>query len=253
MRRGQTAATFQDRGNQTMWCKWLWGLTFAGYAVAAPAQQGGPLVVIGHAPQLARGTLPRDGAWSGLYCVAQDCELRPATVSITESSARNALDEDEALDVLGVEGDPLALFHDVPLKPGKVATWYEASENPEGSRQYTSLKRLGRWQMPGGEQRLSLSWVKLPDEGGYRYFVGDGKQKQFLFETAVEGHYGGDKTPIVHWVGDLDGDGKTDFLLSLPDDNCGYDQRLYLSSQAVTGELVHRAALLSGSEAACGC
>jgi len=58
---------------------------------------------------------------------------------------------------------------------------------------------------------------------------------------------------IIEWIGDLDGDGKMDILLSLPDDNCGYDERLYLSSQAGQGEIVHKAAQLSGREAACGC
>lgn len=235
-----------------MWRKWLSGLAVAGCAVSAQADDKGPLLVIERL-QFSQGTLPRDDNWLGLFCAAQDCELRAAAVSITDGTAKDITDSDEGLEVVGVEGDALALFHGVPLAPARVTTWYRAPDEPYRSRQYTSLLKLGHWAVPGGAQPLSLSWVKLPDGAGFHYFLGDGSRKQFLFSTPAEGHYGGDLTPIVHWVGDLDGDGKPDLLLSLPDDNCGYDQRLYLSSQAVNGELVHRAAVLSGYEAACGC
>ena len=83
--------------------------------------------------------------------------------------------------------------------------------------------------------------------------LSDGKTKQFLFATSLQSHYGGGTTPYVHWVGDLDRDGKADFLLDLPDDNCGYDDRLYLSSLATGTAFVAKAAQLSGREAACGC
>lgn len=192
-------------------------------------------------------------SWYGLYCESMDCELREVTVRITSSSAKNVLDQDEPLDVIDVDGKPMALFHGMTFEPGKVTTWYKSPDSPFTSRQYTSLQKLGRWTMPWSSTPLSISWVKLPDHGGFRYFVSDGSTKQFLFRTASEGHYGGDTTPIVEWVGDVDRDGKLDMLLELPDDNCGFDERLYLSSQADDGELLHKAAQLSGHEVACGC
>jgi hypothetical protein len=66
-------------------------------------------------------------------------------------------------------------------------------------------------------------------------------------------HYEGDTTPVVYWAGDLDGDGKADLLLAIPDDNCGYDERLYLSSGSDEGTLLRKAAHIAGREAACGC
>ena len=63
--------------------------------------------------------------------------------------------------------------------------------------------------------------------------------------------------PSADWrivgAGDLDGDGRADLLLSLPDDDCGFDDRLYLSSMAGPGQLVGLAARFAGRHPACGC
>lgn len=224
--------------------------TWFGSVYAEPPK---PIVVIESAKTYAEGTLPRQGTWLGLYCKGSDCEIRDATVKIGSSAATNVLDEDEAIDVLDVTDGPFALFHGVPLKPGKVVTWFKPENTRYESRHYSQLRKLGRWQMPWGTTPSVISWVKLPEYGGFRYHISDGKAKQFMFATSWEGHYGGDTTPFIHWVGDLDGDGKIDLLLSLPDDNCGYDERLYLSSPATGQEFVRKAAQLSGREAACGC
>jgi hypothetical protein len=63
-----------------------------------------PIVVIDLGNQFAQGTFPRRGIWYGLYCTALACELREAGVEIGDGSARNVLDEDEALDVIKVPG-----------------------------------------------------------------------------------------------------------------------------------------------------
>lgn len=224
----------------------------AGPTLADPDK---PVVAIGFHGRFARGTFPRNGPWLGLFCTGLECELREVNVQIGEGRAKNVvLDEDEALDVVRVVGEPIALFHGLALRAGKVKTWYLP---PQGyawsSRQYTALQKLGRWSMPWGSEPLTLSWVRLPDNEGKRYHLSGPGGQQFLFALPETSHYGGDTTPIVEWIGDLDGDGKMDILLSLPDDNCGYDERLYLSSQAGQGEIVHKAAQLSGREAACGC
>ncbi|WP_426168640.1 hypothetical protein [Pseudoduganella sp. R-34] len=97
-----------------------------------------------------------------------------------------------------------------------------------------------------------LSWVKTA-EGRKRYHLTGDSAKQFLFAVDALGHYEGDTTPVVYWAGDLDGDGKGDLLLAIPDDNCGYDERLYLSSGTGEGSLLRKAAHTSGREPACGC
>lgn len=221
---------------------------------AASAEPAKPLVLIESARSFSENTFPRQGSWLGLYCKGADCELRDAAVMIRSATTRNnVLEEDEMIDVIKVADAPFALFHGVPLRPGKVLTWFKADKSGGEGRHISQLEKLGQWRMPGGATPLSLSWVKLPEEGGFRYHLSDGKTKQFLFATSLQSHYGGSTTPYVHWVGDLDKDGKTDFLLDLPDDNCSYDDRLYLSSLATGPSLVGKAAQLAGREAACGC
>ncbi|WP_417070440.1 hypothetical protein [Niveibacterium terrae] len=200
----------------------------------------------------AKGTFPRAGSWQGLYCRGLDCEIRPARVRIKTTSAVNVLDEKELLDDLKVSGKPLALFPGGGLKEGKVVSWYRSGDPSNESPQLGKLGKLGKWDMPWGPLPLTISWTRAP-QGQKRYFVSDGSVRQFLFMIDAEAHYDGDTTPIIHWVGDLDGDGKLDLLLSIPDDNCGFDERLYLSSGVGKGQLLRKAAQLSGGEAACGC
>jgi hypothetical protein len=234
-------------------------LLFAGLAAvsawagADEAVPDAPLVVIDRSMSFAKDAFPEIGQWYGLYCQALDCELKPVDVSVNATAGADAAGEDQTPEVLGVEGEPLALFHGVDLNAGPVTTWYTVPEHLYLSGQYTSLLRLGRWQVPGLDDPLTLSWVQLPDGAGRHYFLGNGTLKQLLFGTAEQAGASGDTTPVIHWVGDLDGDGKPDLLLSLPQSNCGYEERLYLSSQAEAGELVHKAAMRSGTQPGCGC
>jgi hypothetical protein len=223
-------------------------LTGAGVASAADTA-----VVIDSSRQFMPNTMPRKAAWLGLFCRKLDCELRPAEVDISIETAKDVLDADEELDRVTVQAKPVAVFANLPLKPGKVVTWHAMTDEQYfGSAQYEKLRKLGKWSVPGGPQPLVLTWVKTA-EGRKRYHITDGVAKQFLFAVDAVSHYEGDTTPVVYWAGDLDGDGKADLLLAIPDDNCGYDERLYLSTGAAEGTLLRKAAHVHGREAACGC
>lgn len=232
-----------------------------------------PSLLINKDLQYSKGTFPRDAYWSGLYCNPLGCEIKPARVNIKTARAKNVLDEYELLDVISIDEDvsvrssnfgqsnqlnksndrvPLALFNNLPLNVGEVVSWYRSQTAHAETLPIQKLKKLGKWHMPWGVQPLTISWVKTAD-GWKRYHIGDGITKQFLFKIESESHYGGDTTPIIHWVGDIDGDGKIDMLLGIPDDNCGFDERLYLSSHAGEGNFLRKAAQLHGREAACGC
>lgn len=221
---------------------------------AAHAQTDSPLVVIGESASYAPGTLPRTGPWQALFCNEFGCEIREAEVKIMSGSAETLDDDVEQTESFLVEEHPVAVFHGLDLENGVIPAWYARDVSEDGVRQYRSLHKLGRWEMPWGSKPLNISWVKLPDAGGFRYHLGDGARKQFLFSTALESELGGDTAPIIHWVGDLDGDGKLDMLVSLPNDSCRFDQRLYLSSKARAGDWVGKPVRFAGSEANCdGC
>lgn len=219
--------------------------------LAGPAAGAGPLVLTDPGADYARGSLPAGGGWLALECGSGGCVLRATGLQLSRQTVLHLDEFRVPLETPRVKGRPLALFHGLALSPGPVTRWHGGERDVE--RAATQLRRLGRWSVPGDGRALSLSWVRLPDQGGFRYHLGNGMTRQFLFATAFEGHYGGDTTPRVLWAGDLDGDGRADLLISLPDDNCGFDNRLYLSSAAGPGQLVGLAGHFAGRHPACGC
>lgn len=218
---------------------------------AGPVAGAGPLVLADPGSAYTPGSLPAGGGWLALECGRDGCALRPTSLQLSRKTVLHLDEFRVPLEIPRVKGSPLALFHGLALSPGPVARWHGGDRDVD--RATAQLRRLGRWTVPGDARQLALSWVRLPDQGGFRYHLGDGTTRQFLFATEVEGHYGGDTTPRVLWAGDLDGDGRADLLLSLPDDNCGFDNRLYLSSLSRPGQLVGQAARFAGRYPACGC
>jgi hypothetical protein len=225
-------------------------LMCAAAATAEPAAALGLVHMEDH--QYPEGTFARNAKWLGLFCEQMICELRDAKVRIKTGKVKDMEDQDEAVDLFEPEGNPQAVFSGTRLAAGKVSTWYVSPDKTGESAAASRLRALGRWSMPGGAVALTISWVKLPDDKGFRYHLSDGVTQQFLFALPARGDYGNVNYPVIRWVGDLDNDGKMDMLVSLPDD-CKYDQRLYLSSLAAKGEFVAKAAALAGGSAACGC
>jgi hypothetical protein len=220
------------------------------YSTVADAAPTTPIVAVGSNDTYARGTLPRKGPWLGLFCKETDCELRAAPVSVVSSEQENVLGELEETEELTVLDKPIAVFHGTQLKAGPVTTWQGVE--PSG-RAFGGTTTIGRWTMPGSNESFELSWSEQADGQGFRYYLSHGAQKQMLLETAAETHDGEDVAPIVLWVGDMDGDGKLDMLVSVEGESCSFDVRLYLSSLAGKGEFVGTAAHFSGDAPACGC
>lgn len=92
------------------------------------------------------------------------------------------------------------------------------------------------------------------DEGrSYRHDIASATGSQALFTLDAEGHLDGDTCLLdIVRAGDIDRDGRRDLLVSLPGDNCAFDQRLYLSSRATRGEVLRLSAHHTGSLQACG-
>ena len=231
----------------------------AALSMSTPALAADPVAtaVIQPGRSFPGGTLPSTGAWQALVCKVRDCEIRDVDVTVSGTSMPNILEEQEPVDVLGLptfaEGEAaIAWFQGLNLPAGPVSTahrHFRLEDSFEG-KQVRALRRTGQWLFPQSD--MKLSWVQTPD-GYRRYHLASGGAKQFLFQVEREGHYGGDSTPMIHWAGDLDGDGRLDFLVDIPDDNCGYDERVYLTRNAGPGKIVRKAGQVAGREAACGC
>lgn len=214
-----------------------------------------------------KGTMPQDGTWLGLYCVKSDCEIREATVAVMSGTMANCSDKKQYAETIYAADNPVAVFNGVNLPIGRVATVLLARKEPGSSAHFTNLRKLGQWQAKLSGRKLEVSWVRLPrpkspDEYMYRYYLVAGTTKQFIFSSfgRMDAEKGGTVTPFVHWAGDMDGDGKTDLLVEIPysmddgdDAQCEVAYRLYLSSQAAEGEVLHKAAQTSGTQPACRC
>lgn len=235
------------------------------YSCTVWAKPNMPLVVIAGDHEYEYKSLPRKGNWIGLYCGGSGCEIRKASVAVLTSRAKTVLGESEKVDVLSVKGKPLALFHGLKISPGPVVTWLRSDKGYESSH-YERLHKAKKWHIPYGARPLTFSKDLKTVRGTYpdgtpfqtkyfEYSLSDGSVKQLMFEDGLETNHGGEQpSPIVHWVGDLDGDGKIDLLMTLPgESSCGFDARLYLSSMASDGGLIGEAAQFSGQIPTCGC
>jgi hypothetical protein len=258
----------------------LTSVAIAFYAGHVAAEPPAPVVVVNHnhSRQAAsvkgpgflsfpQGTMPQTGTWLGLYCDKAGCELREAAVTVMSGTIANCSSADEFAETVYASGNPVAVFNGVKLPLGKVATALLARKEPLASPHFLKLRRLGQWQAQLNGRKLGISWFRMvppksPDEYMYRYHVSDGTAKQFIFSTSGSRHkdVGGIVAPFVHWAGDLDRDGKIDLLVEIPyrlDDSaearCQVTYRLYLSSLARDGEILHKAAQVVGPQPACGC
>lgn len=220
-------------------------LVASAVGAAAPA----PFLLPGAIVDWNAGTVPRDTAWLGLVCRAADCALREVVVQLRSDVAVDVLDASVPIDVVAIdEPDLVSAFAGVTLSAGAVDTVYTTRSSGQGGQVDTHRFRV-YWK----GQPLSLEGVSDPENASVDYTLRFAGTQQALLSTAAEGHYGGDTTPVLHFVGDLDRDGQPDLLLEIPDDNCGYDHRLYLSSAAAAGDLVGLALQQQGSLPACGC
>lgn len=252
-------------------------IALALYAGCVAAEAPGPAVVINHGRLVAtakgpdfrsfpKGTLPQTGPWLGLYCDKAGCEIREATVAVMGGTLADCDDGDAYAETIFASGNPVAVFNGLRIPLGRVPTALLAKKAPNESGHFRTLRKVGQWQVKLRGRQLGMSWVRLPrprvpDETMYRYHFQDGAAKQFFFSSfgAIDGDKGGTVTPFVHWAGDLDDDGRLDLLVEIPygmtdgDERCEVAYRLYLSTQAGEGEILHKSAQTTGTQPACVC
>jgi hypothetical protein len=142
--------------------------------------------------------------------------------------------------VVSVYSNPTALFMIHGLKPRKqpVKTVFLHTESVlEGGKQSFSFGRKiytfrAEAMMPSSE--TLDDWDNIKD--CKLYFSEEKSKNEQLVITYTR--FNGDAELKILWVGDLDGDGKPDFLLDISDYHETTEVALFLSSIADKGELV---------------
>ncbi len=175
---------------------------------------------------------PASGDWLGLFLDGENAELR--RVSVTWDTFR---EDDFVEHRLAIDPpEPTLLVGGVDrLAPGAARSGTEftvslLANDPElvvrlGSRQWTF--RLTASDELGCDGRLTLS---------------DGTRTQLLYDVAGDGFCDEPRFDI-NWAGDLDGDGRLDFVGTFSPKYSVYPRRLYLSSIAGPGELAGEVAV----------
>lgn len=212
----------------------------------------------------AQDAIPRSGTWLGLYCRKGGCELKEANVTVMSGTVPGCNDQEAYAETVHASGNPLAVFNGLDLPVGKAPTLIVATREAQDSPHYKRLRKAGHWQVQMKGGLLGISWIRMqlpksPDKYQYRYHLGNGVAKQFVYSSVgTKAENGGAVTPFVHWAGDLDGDGKVDLLMEIPAgsseaDACESGYRLYLSSRAGSGEVLHKVSQIAGRKPGCGC
>jgi hypothetical protein len=192
---------------------------FAQYAVLSPGLQSGDAKKLG-----AKG-------WLGLW------PQKLAPVQVTFEAARHPIDDDgkpesvkTAIDVKVSAGEtepPLMLLRGLA-----------ARELQPLSESNVSLAQVGDVNVGAMSLRTEALGAR-----GHRLVLMSGEVKQTLFEHAESDTEGW----LLRWAGDLDGDGKPDFLIDADKHYAQQTTRLLLSSKAKRGQLVREIARRTAS------
>lgn len=187
--------------------------------------------------------LAQPSEWLGVYCEKTQCSARAEQihtraehddVSGEPTGAKTATHVFLSHKVLQ---PPLFLVRGVSMDARTVPTDFQGSQPLEAGQQLLVQH--------GAQKVLLFTTGKATDEAplpsGSQLILQIGEERQVLFtvpKTANEAYV------EVFWVGDLDGDGKPDFLLNTSEHYNVESKSLWLSSLAKKGKLVGLAATL---------
>lgn len=166
--------------------------------------------------------------WLCLMATETGDELKTCTVDV-KTVFDPIMDENTGREVsIRDGGEAMLLVRNIHgLKPGPVRTFFSGtwSLRPENG----SLGLGSEMQLEMGREGV---WHTVEFRAG-------STRKQVLWRN----EYVGDGSPLLHWAGDLDRDGKLDLLIDVTDHDNLSRRALFLSSLAKEGELVGLAGL----------
>jgi hypothetical protein len=179
--------------------------------------------------------------WLALACTAQGCGLQAATLVVTLVDVPTDHHTDALLKLhFSVRGDGanvLAWLHrDTQqewIKPGMVITYASAAGALQ--RPATGGTMDVVIALPEHEQTRLVPLLDTAKET-VRLQLRSASHRQMLDELSTCSPVG--STAWFRWAGDLDGDGKPDYLVLFPRNDGGVHAVLYLSSIAKTDSLV---------------
>ena len=223
-------------------------------AVAADASDSGPpkktpIEFLLGGDQWQPGQRYRAGNdWLALACGKSECRLEPARLAVRNEQWQGHYDEEPtdgqkltfSRQTPGA-GRVLAWFRlnkEVPwLRAGPVATYPKKRAASQGTLEMAVDLPDGREAtlVPLFDRNKDTSLLQLRVPGG----------RQLLGEIRSCSHV---VSNYLVWAGDIDGDGKPDYLINFTDD-WGYREasKLYLGGQAGPGEIAGVAAVYDGS------
>jgi hypothetical protein len=159
------------------------------------------------------------------------CELTVSTKALTEEIGMDSL-------AVNVPGELYFAVRNVDgLRDGPVPALFIGDAPLTTAGTEISLGRYSE-----DSPRVGVSGT----EGAYEITLSEGERRQVLAHAETIDSLNR-TVPALLFAGDLDGDGKLDLLLDVSGHPAGSELRLYLSSKAKPGELVHEAARLSVS------
>lgn len=212
----------------------------------------GPVRVL--PPDVAKGegigltkTSYKDGeAWQALVC-RQDCVLEPVALNVRREVLQQ--DTDDTMTGLRLRvakppsGELIALFQGLPIAAGKNSL---ISLLHRGMASYPGSGRPGTQEIgiPSlGTEKLRIVPRLTNSKDSMRIYLENSLRRQLLGEFEFSGFVGYSNMPkgreLLHWAGDLDGDGKTDLVMGFAH-WVGVDTSvtLFLSSLAKDGNFV---------------
>jgi hypothetical protein len=196
--------------------------------------------VVGNDPWQSGRRYKSSKDWLALNCMRSGCSLEPARLAVKAESWQGHYDDKPT------RGQKLN-FHKLQPGPGSVIAWFQIDARhpwlkPGAVTTYASS--AGRRKRPPGEGTLEVA-IDLPDGTSatlvplydrtnqvFQLHLREPKRRQMLGQLA---HCSREVTnDFLLWAGDLDGDGRPDYLISFIDDEG--QVLLYLGGAADNGE-----------------